>query len=178
MIIKVNLPDQSTDITVERGALSMAADVIMNKHRRVMIVSDTGVPGEYIDTLASSLGDGAHTFIFPEGEGSKSLDTLTELLRAMLTARINASSRSGTTSCGLSLSIPLSISAMISCGSSRLGLSDVTITRSASLEAMRPISALFSLSRSPPHPKTSIIRPVLSRMALALRKSFSSASGV
>jgi 3-dehydroquinate synthase len=64
----------------------MAADVIMNKHRRVMIVSDTGVPEEYIDTLASSLGDGAHTFIFPEGEGSKSLDTLTELLRAMLSA--------------------------------------------------------------------------------------------
>ncbi len=86
MIINVNLPDRSIDILVERGALSMAADVIMNKQRRVMIVSDTGVPTKYIDTLKASLGENAHTFIFPDGESSKNLDTLTELIRAILSA--------------------------------------------------------------------------------------------
>ena len=49
---------------------------------------------------------------------------------------------------------PATISSTIACGSSLRGLSDVTITTSASSDAIRPISGRFSRSRSPPQPKT------------------------
>jgi hypothetical protein len=55
--------------------------------------------------------------------------------------------------------IPISISSIIFRGFSVRGLSEVTITRSLFLPATSPIGARFVLSRSPPQPKTVIIRP-------------------
>ena len=57
----------------------------------------------------------------------------------------------------LELSRPAT-SAAIAAGSSERGLSVVTIARSASRAAMRPINGRFSRSRSPPAPKTTVNR--------------------
>ena len=58
-------------------------------------------------------------------------------------------------------STPARISSMIAAGSSLRGLSEVTIARSASSAAIRPISGRLPRSRSPPQPKTQITRPVV-----------------
>ena len=65
---------------------------------------------------------------------------------------------------------------MIASGSSERGLSEVTITRSASAAAAFPISGRFARSRSPPAPKTTCTRPSVS--SRAARSTLSSASGV
>ena len=57
------------------------------------------------------------------------------------------------------LSTPAMISAMIASGSSERGLSEVTITSSASREAISPISGRLPRSRSPPAPNTHSTRP-------------------
>ena len=65
---------------------------------------------------------------------------------------------------------------MIASGSSERGLSEVTITRSASRGAISPISGRLPRSRSPPQPNTTCSRP-LGQLAAA-RSTFSSESGV
>ena len=64
------------------------------------------------------------------------------------------------TSCATSVPAPSRISAMIASGSSERGLSDVTITRSASRRAIAPISGRLPRSRSPPQPNTTCTRLV------------------
>ena len=46
MIIPVNLPLGSYDITIENGVLKKAGS-ILNLERKVLIVTDSGVPEEY-----------------------------------------------------------------------------------------------------------------------------------
>ena len=57
------------------------------------------------------------------------------------------------------ITMPRLISSMIFSGSSLRGLSEVTITRSLSRAATAPISGRLVRSRSPPQPKTVMIRP-------------------
>ena len=65
---------------------------------------------------------------------------------------------------------------MIASGGSERGLSEVTITRSASRAAISPISGRFARSRSPPAPNTTSTRPDASSRAAA--STFSSAPGL
>ena len=82
MTITVTLPHQAYDITVERGLLSRAASLIP-LNRRVLIVTDTGVPAQYARTVAEQCQ--APTLVTVEqGEGSKSLPTFEMLCRTML----------------------------------------------------------------------------------------------
>ena len=82
MTITVCLPQQSYDITVERGLLGRAASLV-NLDRRVLIVTDSGVPSEYAKAVAESARD-AMIVTVPEGEGSKSIETFGELLSKMV----------------------------------------------------------------------------------------------
>jgi 3-dehydroquinate synthase len=52
MTLTVTLPHQSYDITIERGLLGRAAEHI-NLNRRVLIVTDSGVPAGYAQTIAA-----------------------------------------------------------------------------------------------------------------------------
>jgi 3-dehydroquinate synthase len=84
MTLTVNLPERSYDITVERGALSRVCE-IFPLARRVLIVTDDGVPPIYAETVAAAAA--APTLITVKaGEESKSLATLERLLSAMLAA--------------------------------------------------------------------------------------------
>ncbi len=75
MIIPVDLGKDSYDIILERGALKRAGELLgIPEGRKVLVVTDTGVPRIYADTVAWCYED-SHIFIFPEGEKSKNFDT-------------------------------------------------------------------------------------------------------
>ncbi len=82
MKIPVNLPLESYDVTVERGVLKKAGE-ILNLDRCVLIVTDSGVPKEYSEAIAAQC---KAPFIktVPMGEESKSLSVFGELCEAML----------------------------------------------------------------------------------------------
>ena len=82
MILTVNLQNTSYDIIIERGILKQA-DRYLNLRRRVLIVTDSGVPEEYAKTIAS-LSQAATIVTVEQGEESKSLATYESLLKTML----------------------------------------------------------------------------------------------
>ena len=82
MIIPMCLGDNSYDIVVERGVLAHAHQHL-NLHRRVLVVTDDGVPAEYARTMADGCREGIVCTV-EQGEGSKSWDTLGRLLQTML----------------------------------------------------------------------------------------------
>lgn len=82
MILTVSLPHTSYDIIIERGALQQA-DSLLNLNRRVLIITDSGVPAEYAQTIAS-LSKEPTVVTVPQGEDSKSLSTYEALLKTML----------------------------------------------------------------------------------------------
>ena len=87
MIIPVNLGDDSYDIILERGAIKKAGELLgIPEGRKVLVVTDTGVPREYADTVAWCYED-SHIFIFPEGEKSKNFDTYRDICQALTDAQ-------------------------------------------------------------------------------------------
>ncbi len=81
MIIPINLGENSYDITLERGALARAGE-IFDLDRHALIVTDSGVPKKYAETVARC-AKRADIVTFEQGEASKSFDTLRTLLRAL-----------------------------------------------------------------------------------------------
>ncbi len=82
MKIPVKLPLGSYNITIERGVLKKVRKII-NLDRRVLIVTDSGVPEEYSRTVAMQCRE-AFTETIPMGEESKSLFVFEKLCAAML----------------------------------------------------------------------------------------------
>ncbi len=82
MILPVKTAQGSYDIVIEPGAL-MRAGELLSLNRKVLIVTDSGVPEEYSKTLAAFCGE-PHIKCVPEGECSKSFKTLEELEFLML----------------------------------------------------------------------------------------------
>lgn len=82
MIINMNLGEDSYDIIVERGALAKANEYL-NLNRRVLVVTDSGVPSEYASAVAAQCKESVICTV-ESGEGSKSLETFGKLLKAML----------------------------------------------------------------------------------------------
>jgi 3-dehydroquinate synthase len=82
MTIHMNLGKDSYDIIVERGVLAKAKEHL-NLDRRVLVVTDSGVPKEYAETVAAACKESV-ILTLAEGEGSKSLDTLGRLFQTML----------------------------------------------------------------------------------------------
>ena len=88
MNIHLDLKENSYDIIVERGILEKAGEQL-NLNRRVLIVTDSGVPDIYAKTLAKQCGTPVICTV-ESGEASKSIDTFAKLLQTML---INGFSR-------------------------------------------------------------------------------------
>lgn len=84
MAIKVELGKSSYDIELSRGALSHVGELIPMQ-RKVIVVTDSGVPTEYADTVAS-FAKTAVKVVIPQGEDSKCFEQLQVLLSAMLEA--------------------------------------------------------------------------------------------
>ena len=83
-LLPVRLADAEYVIRVERGALARVGELIP-LDRRVLIVTDEGVPEAYAAAVAAA-AKAPTTVTVPQGEGSKSLAMLERLLSAMLDA--------------------------------------------------------------------------------------------
>ena len=81
-ILRMELGENSYDIVVERGALHRIGDLFDLK-RKVMIITDDGVPEEYADTVAD-FADESTVFTVPQGETSKELGWCRAILTKML----------------------------------------------------------------------------------------------
>ncbi len=82
MNIHLNLKENSYDIIVERGILQKAG-IHLNLNRRVLVVTDSGVPENYAQTLAKQCKTPIVCTV-DAGESSKSMETFEKLLRTML----------------------------------------------------------------------------------------------
>ena len=87
MIIHMNLGPDSYDILVERGILSGAGQYL-NLNRRVLVVTDSGVPADYAKTLAAQCRESVICTV-EMGEASKSLAVFGQLLQTMLEHRFS-----------------------------------------------------------------------------------------
>ena len=82
MKLRMELGPNSYDITVENGALRRASG-LMDLNRRVLIVTDSGVPAEYAATVAAQCASPT-VVTLPSGEETKSLDSFGRLISRML----------------------------------------------------------------------------------------------
>ena len=82
MNIPMNLDENSYDILVERGNLHQAGKHL-NLNRRVLVVTDSGVPKQYAKTIADQCKEAVICTV-AQGEESKSLETFGQLLKTML----------------------------------------------------------------------------------------------
>ena len=70
------------DIRIERGIIKNAGQYL-HLNRRVLIVTDSGVPAQYAASIAAQCKQGV-IYTVEQGEASKSLETFGKLLGAML----------------------------------------------------------------------------------------------
>ena len=70
MIIPLNLEKESYDIVLERGVLKKAGREL-NLNRKVLVVTDDGVPAQYAKTVADCCKE-AQAVTLPQGEATKS----------------------------------------------------------------------------------------------------------
>ena len=82
MTIRMNLGEHSYDIIVERGILAHARQHL-NLNRRVLVVTDDGVPPQYAEAVAAQCKESVVCTV-PQGEDSKSLKAFGGLLQTML----------------------------------------------------------------------------------------------
>ena len=81
-MIRMELGQNSYNIELNRGNLHRAGE-LLNLNRKVMIVTDTGVPIEYAKIIATGCRE-SYIKVVNQGEGSKSLQTAEEILTEML----------------------------------------------------------------------------------------------
>lgn len=82
MILHMDLPQNGYDIIIEGGCL-LRAKTYLKLDRRVLIVTDEGVPAEYAQTLAEQCGDPTVVTV-KQGEVSKSFSVLESLCRTLM----------------------------------------------------------------------------------------------
>lgn len=82
MIIPVKTTNGGYNIYLERGALN-CAEKHFNLYRKVLIVTDSGVPREYSEKVEKQCRE-ALTVVFKQGEASKNFDTYKSILDALV----------------------------------------------------------------------------------------------
>ena len=70
------------DIVIGRGVLSRAG-ALLDLDRKVLVVTDSGVPAGYADTVLAACREGVR-FVLPQGEASKNLDNWQAVLGTLL----------------------------------------------------------------------------------------------
>lgn len=82
MIMRMHLDKNSYDMVIQRGALSEAGR-LLNLNRKVLIITDEGVPASYSQCVAEQCKE-PYIQCVPQGEGSKSFATYQRLLSFLL----------------------------------------------------------------------------------------------
>ncbi len=84
MIIPINLGEASYEIVLERGAIKKLREYIkLKEDSKVLVVTDSGVPKIYSETVASLLPN-ASVFTFEEGEKNKNFETYRAICEKLL----------------------------------------------------------------------------------------------
>lgn len=86
-MIEVKTRTGSYPVYLEKGALSRVGERF-DLDRRVMVVTDGGVPRRYAETVLGAAREG-RLFIAPQGEGAKSLPVYEAILKEMLNAEFD-----------------------------------------------------------------------------------------
>lgn len=87
MNITVNLSAKTYDIIIERGAINRISDFV-SLDRKVMVISDTGVPAKYVEAVLSQCKNG-YSYIVQSGEEAKSLEVFKLLCEVLLQHNFN-----------------------------------------------------------------------------------------
>ena len=82
MTVNVNLGEKSYDVIIEKGVFDRAGEEL-NLNRRVLIVTDSGVPREYAEGLAQKC-KAPVIAVIKSGENHKNLRTMETLFQKML----------------------------------------------------------------------------------------------
>ena len=82
MIIPVKTSQGSYDIVLQRGSLLRAGEYL-NLNRRVLVVTDSGVPASYAKEVAKNCKT-AKILTIKEGEQSKNIEVYAEILKALV----------------------------------------------------------------------------------------------
>lgn len=82
MILTTKTSVGQYDIVISRGVLNDLKEYL-NLDRKVLVVTDSGVPENYAKTVAAQCKDG-YVFTFPQGEESKNFDTYQEILKKLV----------------------------------------------------------------------------------------------
>lgn len=82
MILPLDLGENSYDIIIERGALSKIGE-LLNLNRKVLVLTDSGVPQEYIKTVSNACFD-SYIYTIESGEASKSLENYGKIISFMI----------------------------------------------------------------------------------------------
>ena len=72
MKLTMQLGNRSYDIIMKRGCLANLYQFINLSNRKVFILTDSGVPAQYAQSVLAQCPDGM-VYTVPQGEGSKSL---------------------------------------------------------------------------------------------------------
>ena len=80
--ITVNIPQHQYNIYIEKNILHSVGK-LADLNRKVLIVTDDGVPKEYAEALLAQCGEG-YVERLPQGEGSKSFTGLETILSSLL----------------------------------------------------------------------------------------------
>ncbi len=81
-LISLNTGKDSYEIVLERGAIKRASELFDIKGK-VLIVTDSGVPEEYVRTVAEQF-ENSFIFTFPQGEQNKNFDTYKSICEKLL----------------------------------------------------------------------------------------------
>ena len=83
MKLTMKLNRSGYDIILKRGCLSNLHQFTNVQNRKVFVLTDSGVPARYAQTVAGQCPDST-VYTVPQGEGSKSLKVYGQVLQAML----------------------------------------------------------------------------------------------
>ena len=81
MVIRVNIPKNEYDIVVARGVLNQVKD-LLDVNRKVLVVSDDGVPSSYVDKVLSQCPSAAKLILL-QGDSNKSLSQYEKVLSCL-----------------------------------------------------------------------------------------------
>lgn len=82
MILSMDLGSESYNIVIERGALAQAS-CSFDLDRKVLVVTDSGVPAEYAQKIAAQC-ENAYIETFAQGEANKNMQTYQSILRRLV----------------------------------------------------------------------------------------------
>lgn len=80
--IEIDIPGKKYNVLIEKGILKNI-DLYINKDREIVIISDSNIPKQYINTIVPLLNNPLCLFV-PQGETSKSMETAYSLLNSLV----------------------------------------------------------------------------------------------